>query len=127
MTLLGPDSYGIFTATTEDGFRYRSADITAIILAYKEWEAMQARRYDCSECVNRGSPLCTLCSVVKHPDGTRAKPSYFVAHTKIPLDQVKSADRAEWLTQYVTAHVVSRTPIPLSIVMKYNEIVQRVM
>ena len=36
------DSYGIFTATTEDGFRYRSADIAAVILAHKEWEAVNA-------------------------------------------------------------------------------------
>ena len=83
-------------------------------------------KYECRLCANRGTPLCELCTVITHPDGSKTRPKHFVRHTQIPLEAVKSTDRAEWLAQYVEAHLQSRTPIPLEIVMKYNEIFQEV-
>ena len=81
---------------------------------------MEGREYDCSECLNRKTPLCEICTSIYHTDGTISKPKYFVKHTEISLDCVNSADHSEWLAQYIEAHVHSRTPVPLSIVMKYN-------
>ena len=78
--------------------------------------------YPCGDCVNRHSPLCNNCTVITHPDGTQTKPSYFVAHTPIDLASLEGiTDRNEWLKAYVLTHVGQGVPVPISIVIKYNE------
>jgi RNA polymerase subunit RPABC4/transcription elongation factor Spt4 len=85
------------------------------------------KKHTCDKCVNRYTPLCDACTVIKHPDGTETKPSYFVRHTEIDLSALDDIhDRPEWLKAYVLTHVALGVPVPTSIVLKYNAMFEAV-
>lgn len=78
--------------------------------------------FECSNCANRHSPLCELCTQVTAPDGTESKPKYFITLTEfMPSGQYRRLEgRAETCAQLLELYVRSGWPLPVGIVMEYN-------
>ena len=78
--------------------------------------------FECSNCANRHSPLCELCTQVTAPDGTESKPKYFITLTEFwPCGQYRRLEgRAETCAQLLELYVRSGWPLPVGIVVEYN-------
>lgn len=82
-------------------------------------------RYLCTGCANKGSPLCRLCKVIRHTDGTETKPSYYVSIVNIPLTDAlrcASISRTAATEMVIARYLEERAPIPTALVMEYNKL-----
>ena len=86
------------------------------------------KHYDCKTCVNRGSPLCELCTHIASPSGKERKPTYYIAQSSILRAGGRSRfqehptenNEIESLAKFITSFLCQRVPIPISVVMEYN-------
>ena len=91
---------------------------------------MADKEYNCIECVNKATPLCNMCRVIKSPSGRESKPTYYVALTTIQLgenvEHVTTQDeKTEGMAWIIAQHLNIRVPIPTSIVLNYNRQVEQ--
>lgn len=70
--------------------------------------------YNCKECANKGTFLCRECSTITKPSGKETTPTHFVKLTPI--------GKIDKLVINITAHVERKKPIPLGMVIEYNEL-----
>jgi hypothetical protein len=89
------------------------------------------KHYDCKTCVNRGSPLCELCTQITSPSGKEHKPKYYIALTEVfptavqimfPYYKPKEQKRAALA---IAKYLCSGVPIPTSLVLEYNKLTER--
>jgi hypothetical protein len=72
--------------------------------------------YDCNECANKATPLCNECNSITSPSGRMTRPTNY-CHL-IPLD------RESRLHNNISAYLKAGKPIPLAMVIEYNEITE---
>jgi hypothetical protein len=70
--------------------------------------------YNCTECANKGTPLCNECSSITKPSGEETRPTEFL-HV-IPLSEKEKTE------SNIRAYLERSKPIPITLVMKYNEL-----
>ena len=86
------------------------------------------KQYDCRTCANKWSPLCKLCSRVVSPSGKERPPKYYVDVRAVTVigqrnSAEKTNDETEALVLELVRSIFARKPLPLAIVMQYNETV----
>lgn len=88
---------------------------------------MESKIYDCARCANKRTPMCTACSVVTAPDGTRSKPKYFVglSDEEIHVIEESGDDMLEDLALYIVRSIELGVPIPVALVMLWNRKVEK--
>lgn len=70
--------------------------------------------YNCNECANKGTFICNNCSSITKPSGEETRPTQFVKLT--PIGDVDK------LVVNISAYVDRRKPIPLGMVLQYNDL-----
>ena len=77
--------------------------------------------YKCKDCINHKTPVCENCTQITSPGGHAQKPKHFCN-----ADGHASEANAEVaaLIVKITMKLVMGHPIPLSWVMRYNELAQ---
>lgn len=86
------------------------------------------KHYDCKTCVNRGSPLCELCTKITSPSGKEHKPKYYIGQSDITVfggisgsyQRIAADEETERLAKYLLDHLLARAPLPTSVVLEYN-------
>lgn len=73
-------------------------------------------KYNCRECINFDTILCKHCFFVSSPGGYEAAPTHYVERKS--SQNAKQSKEAEQLRLALDAG----EPLPLSVVMRYNEI-----
>ena len=89
---------------------------------------MENKHYDCRTCINKGSPLCELCTQVTKPSGKETKPTYYLAQSSIiniggtgSYPEASTGDEeTEKLAKYLSEHILRRIPLPTGAVLEYN-------
>jgi hypothetical protein len=87
------------------------------------------KHYDCKTCVNRGSPLCELCTNITSPSGKEHKPKFYIAQSEVQsvggrgMFHEKPSDdpQTEKLAKYLMRLLCQRVPLPTSVVLEYNQ------
>lgn len=80
--------------------------------------------YECSRCANRRSPLCELCTTVRSPGGKESKPKYYIEFTGVTrmfARRNELSKRGEECRMKLSEYLVFNEPLPVSLVMEYNE------
>ena len=92
-----------------------------------ENKVQSERRFDCSRCCNKRTPLCNSCSIITASDGTVSKPKYFVglSDEEIRVIEDSGADILEDLALYIVRSVELGVPIPVALVMLWNRKVEK--
>ena len=70
--------------------------------------------YDCKECANQATLICNVCSTITKPSGTETRPTQFV--------KLKPFSKAEKNAVTLKAYLDKGKPLPLAIVLEYNEL-----
>ena len=89
---------------------------------------MEDKRYDCKDCINRASPLCSLCAQIRKPSGKDTKPTYYIAQRDIVVigagnelyEHPTTDPKTEELAGDLMRLLRLRVPIPTRIVLEYN-------
>ena len=70
--------------------------------------------YNCKECANAGTLICKKCTSITKPSGDVTRPTEFI-HV-VPLSEKEKTE------SNIRAYLERSKPIPLKLVMKYNEL-----
>lgn len=71
----------------------------------------------CKTCLNKGTPICQLCSFVKSPSGKETKPSCYTGDGSAALAGMTVSDMGAVLL----VRLQTGKPLPLSWVLRYND------
>lgn len=88
------------------------------------------KHYDCKTCVNRGSPLCELCTQITSPSGKEHKPKYYIGLVEVapvvPELRIPHGLSSEIEGRAITIarHLGAGLPIPIRAVLEYNTLVE---
>jgi hypothetical protein len=77
---------------------------------------MENKKYSCTECANRRTPVCKVCHTIETPSGTPKRPTYFVPYQMLP-PKTAAGSYADIIMRYV----IEGIPVPMVLVMKYNQ------
>lgn len=91
-------------------------------------EAKEHSEFGCSSCANKKTPLCDHCFFVQHPDGTRAKPTWFVKLENVSLADItsnKSLTREEAVKLVIQRYLDEGKPIPTALIHEHNRLRER--
>ena len=89
------------------------------------------KHYECETCANINSPLCELCTRISSPSGKERKPKYYIERQEVApsVPELRIAyglDRKlEGIAITIARYLRNGVPIPISVVMKYNELVAK--
>ena len=89
---------------------------------------METKRYECTNCVNRATPICEICTRIIKPGGKETKPTYYIAQSvgfssgdeRKRYDAPMKAWKTEELASYLMRMLRLRIPLPTSVVLIYN-------
>ena len=76
-----------------------------------------------AERANKMSPLCNLCTQSETPSGKKLKPKHYVKLKRVdrlPCDKIAEADE-DMLRASINLFLSTKAPIPMALVMAYNE------
>ena len=76
------------------------------------------KKYDCSKCLNRCTPICEQCNYIETPSGGMSEPTRFIED----IGENKTAERAVVLTSLIGYRLKIGKPIPLSWIIEYNSL-----
>jgi hypothetical protein len=79
------------------------------------------RKYECSNCTNRQTPLCKQCICIKKPSGAEDKPSLYTSlHPNIEGRDITVPESA--IMAYLIERLEQHLPLPIVLVMSYNQL-----
>lgn len=91
---------------------------------------MDKREYKCTECANKGTPICEVCRSIVAPGGKVVKrPTHYSAYMAVDMYEAPMSmpydmemDGVAFLLMQTLKH---HMPLPLSVVMDYNTHAER--
>ena len=70
--------------------------------------------YNCKECANAGTIICNSCKSITKPSGEETRPTEYVRFNPLTEKEKSVAN--------ILAYFERRKPIPIALVMQYNEL-----
>ena len=86
-------------------------------------EGKEHSEFGCSSCANKRTPLCDHCFFIQHPDGTRAKPTWYVKLDHVCLSDImsdKGLKRDEAVKLAIQRYLDEDKPIPTALIHEHN-------
>lgn len=77
---------------------------------------MAGKKYSCAKCANKNTIICDCCVRVEAPSGKESKPTLFVRYKDLPKQSY-----AESYGGIIRRYIDAGIPIPLILVVKYNQ------
>lgn len=71
----------------------------------------------CKTCLNRATLVCQGCTSIKSPSGKQTRPTHYMGDGATPTDGLSPGD----LGAILLVRVQLGKPLPLSLVLRYNE------
>jgi hypothetical protein len=85
----------------------------------------EMREYKCTECANKGTPVCEVCRSIVNGGKVYKKPTHYTAYAPIDMFAAPPSlpynmeqDGVAYLLMQTLKH---RMPLPISVVMDYNK------